>query len=330
MFKVVITDHTFPSLDPEREILSSIPAQVNDASPLRTEDDVIRAAREADALIIGFVPITPRVMDALPRLRVVVRYGVGYDTIDVPAATERGIWVANVPDYCIPEVADHAMAYLLSLARKVLPLDASIRKGEWSTLKTAQPVWRIEGQTLGLIGLGRIGREVMRRALGFGLKVMVYDKYLAPETAEALGARPVELDQLLREADFISIHTPLTSETHHLIDASALGKMKPSTYLINVARGAIVDTVALAEALQAGKIAGAALDVFEQEPLAMDHPIRTAPNTILNPHAAWYSEEALTQLQRNAAMEVARVLRGEPLKNPLNRPDRPRGYDSES
>jgi D-3-phosphoglycerate dehydrogenase len=324
MFKVYITDHAYLNLDPERAILNALPAEVIDVSPLRTEDDVIRAAHDADALIIGFVPITSRVMDALPRLRVVVRYGVGYETIDVPAATERGIWVANVPDYCIPEVADHAIALLLALARKVLLLDASTRRGEWATLKVAQPVRRIEGQTLGLIGMGRIGREVLRRALSFGLKVMVYDKYLAPETAEALGAKPVELDRLLREADFVSIHTPLTPETHHLIDADALSKMKPSAYLVNVARGAIVDTVALAEALQAGRIAGAALDVFEHEPLPMDHPIRDAPNTILSSHAAWYSEEALAQLQRSAAMEVARALRGEPLKNPLNRPEKPR------
>ncbi|BCX02616.1 MAG: D-isomer specific 2-hydroxyacid dehydrogenase family protein [Candidatus Roseilinea sp.] len=316
MYKVVITDHAFPSLDPERAVLRDL-AEVVDRSPLRTEDDVIQAAQDADALIIGFVPITARVMDALPRLRCVVRYGVGYETIDVPAAVARGIQVANVPDYCIPEVADHAMALLLALARKVIPLDASMRRGEWATLKTAKPVHRIEGRTLGLIGMGRIGSAVARRALGFGMRVIVHDKYLSPERAQAAGATWVDLDALLHEADFISIHTPLTPETHHLINAEAIGKMKPGAYLINVARGAIVDTPALAEALRAGRIAGAALDVFEQEPLPADHPIRNAPNTILHPHAAWYSEEAMIQLQINAAEEVARALRGEPLKNPL-------------
>lgn len=278
---------------------------------------MIRAARDADALIIGFVPITARVMDALPRLRCVVRYGVGYETIDVPAAAARGIQVANVPDYCIPEVADHAMALLLALARKVIPLDASVRRGEWATLKAAKPAHRIEGQTLGLIGMGRIGSAVVRRALGFGMRVVAHDKYLSPERAQAVGATLVDFDTLLREADFISIHTPLTPETRHLINAETIDKMKPSAYLINVARGAIVDTLALADALQRGKLAGAALDVFEQEPLPDDHPIRNAPNVILHPHAAWYSEEAMIQLQVNAAEEVARALRGEPLKNPL-------------
>ncbi len=316
MYKVVITDHAFPSLDPERGVLDGL-AEVIDRSPLRTEDDVMRAAHDADALIIGFVPITARVMDALPRLRCVVRYGVGYETIDVPAAAARGIQVANVPDYCIPEVADHAMALLLALARKVIPLDASMRRGEWATLRTAKPVHRIEGRTLGLIGMGRIGSAVIRRALGFGMHVIAHDKYLSPENAQAAGAALVDLDTLLREADFISVHTPLTPETRHLINTEAIGKMKPSAYLINVARGAIVDTLALADALQMGKLAGAALDVFEQEPLPADHPIRNAPNVILHPHAAWYSEEAMTQLQVNAAEEVARALRGEPLKNPL-------------
>lgn len=316
MYRVVITDHAFPSLDPERAVLNGL-AEVIDRSPLRTEDDVIRVAHDADALIIGFVPITARVMDALPRLRCVVRYGVGYETIDVPAAAARGIQVANVPDYCIPEVADHALALLLALARKVIPLDASMRRGEWATLKTAKPVHRIEGQTLGLIGMGRIGSAVARRALGFGMRVIVHDKYLSPERAQTAGATLVDFDTLLREADFVSIHTPLTPETRHLLNAEAIGKMKPSAYLINVARGAIVDTLALADALHMGKLAGAALDVFEQEPLPDDHPIRNAPNIILHPHAAWYSEEAMIQLQINAAEEVARALRGEPLKNPL-------------
>jgi D-3-phosphoglycerate dehydrogenase len=321
MYRVVVTDHSFPSLDPERAALDGL-AEVVDRSPLRTEDDVIGAAADADALLIGFVPVTARVMDALPRLRCVVRYGVGYETIDVSAATERGIWVANVPDYCIPEVADHAMAMLLALARRVLTLDASMRRGEWAAVKVARPVHRIEGRTLGLIGMGRIGSAMARRALGFGMRVIAHDKYLSPERAQSVGAALVDLDSLLRQSDFISIHTPLTPETHHLINAEAIGKMKAGAYLINVSRGAVVDTLALADALQMGKLAGAALDVFEHEPLPDDHPIRHAPNTILNPHAAWYSEEALIQLQINAAEEVARALRGEPMKNPLNRPVR--------
>lgn len=323
MFKVVITDHAFSNVDPERKALAGL-ADVIDPGPLRTEEDVIQAAHDADAIIFGFAPITARVLDAMPKVRVAVRNGVGYDAIDVPAATERGIWVANVPDYCIPEVADHAMAMLLGLARKLVPLDASVRRGEFNTIQAAQPIHRIEGKTLGLVGMGRIGREVAKRAKGFGLNVIVYDKYLSPENADAAGATLASFDDVMRNADFISIHTPLTNETRHMVNAEAIRKMKKSAYLINVARGAIIDTVALAQALMQGEIAGAGIDVFEKEPLPNDHPLRSAPNTILNPHAAWYSEESLTQLQASAGEEAARVLRGEPLKNPVNKPANPR------
>ncbi len=323
MFKVVITDHAFTNVEPERLALQGL-ADVIDANPLKTEDDVIQAAHDADAIIFAFAPITARVLDALPKVRVAVRNGVGYDALDVHAATERGIWVANVPDYCIPEVADHAMAMLLGLARKLLPLDASVRRGEFNAITASRPINRIEGKTLGLIGMGRIGREVARRAKGFGLNVLVFDKYLSPENAEAAGATLASFDDVMSHSDFISVHTPLTSETRHMVNAEAIRKMKKSAYLINVARGAIIDTVALAQALMQGEIAGAGIDVFEAEPLPEDHPLRSAPNTLLNPHAAWYSEESLTQLQTSAGEEVARVLRGEPLKNPVNKPANPR------
>ena len=323
MFKVVITDHAFTNVEPERLALQGL-ADVIDANPLKTEDDVIQAAHDADAIIFAFAPITARVLDALPKVRVAVRNGVGYDALDVHAATERGIWVANVPDYCIPEVADHAMAMLLGLARKLLPLDASVRRGEFNAITASRPINRIEGKTLGLIGMGRIGREVARRAKGFGLNVLVFDKYLSPENAEAAGAMLASFDDVMSHSDFISVHTPLTSETRHMVNAEAIRKMKKSAYLINVARGAIIDTVALAQALMQGEIAGAGIDVFEAEPLPEDHPLRSAPNTLLNPHAAWYSEESLTQLQTSAGEEVARVLRGEPLKNPVNKPANPR------
>jgi D-3-phosphoglycerate dehydrogenase len=323
MFKVVITDHAFTNVDPERKALEGI-AEVIDASPLRTEDEVIAAAHDADALIFAFAPITARVLDALPKVRVAVRNGVGYDAIDLAAATERGIWVANVPDYCIPEVADHAMAMLLALGRKLLPLDAHVRRGEFNTIQASRPIYRIEGKTLGLVGMGRIGREVVKRAKGFGLNVIVFDKYLSPAQAESAGAVLASFDDVMRNSDFISVHTPLTAETRHMVNAEAIRTMKKTAYLINVARGAIIDTVALAEALMDGVIAGAGIDVFEAEPLPADHPLRSAPNTLLNPHAAWYSEESLTQLQASAGEEAARVLRGEPLKNPVNKPANPR------
>ncbi len=293
-------------------------ATLTDANPLRTEEDVIRVAADADALMVSFVPVTARVLDALPKVRGILRYGVGYDNVDIPAATARGVWVANVPDYCIPDVADHALAMLLTLARKLPVLDASVRRGEWAAVKTSKPIYRLEGRTLGLIGMGRIGREVARRAHGFGLKVIVADKYLSAGKAAEAGVTLVELDALIRTSDYISIHAPLTPETHHLVNAERLGMMKPSALLVNVSRGPIVDTVALAQALHAGEIAGAGIDVFEKEPLEADHLIRSAPNTVLAAHAAWYSEEAMAQLQRSAGEEVARMLRGERPKNALN------------
>ena len=317
MNKVYATDHAFSSLELERAALTGL-AELTDLNPLLTEDAVIAKTADADALMVSFAPITARVMDALPKLRGILRYGVGFDNVDIPAATQRGVWVANVPDYCIPEVADHALAMLLTLARKLPALDASLRRGEWAAVKTAKPIYRLEGRTLGLVGMGRIGREVAKRAHGFGLNVIVADKYLSADKAAEAGATLVDFDQLLQAADYISIHAPLTPETHHLIDAEALRKMKPSALLINVSRGGIVDTVALAQALHDGVIAGAGIDVFEKEPLEADHPIRSAPNTVLAAHAAWYSEEAMTQLQRSAGEEVARMLRGERPKNALN------------
>ena len=317
MYKVYVTDHAFLNLDLERAVLNGL-ADVVDLNPTRTEDEVIARSADADALMVSFAPITARVLKALPKLHGILRYGVGFDNVDIQAASLRGAWVANVPDYCIPEVADHAMAMLLTLARKLPMLDASLRRSEWAAVKTSKPIYRLEGRTLGLVGMGRIGREVAKRAHGFGLKVIVADKYLTASKASEAGATLVNFDQLLQASDYVSIHAPLTPETQHLISTSALVKMKPSALLINVSRGGIVDTLALAQALHDGIIAGAGIDVFEKEPLEDNHPIRSAPNTVLAAHSAWYSEEAMAQLQRSAGEEVARMLRGERPKNALN------------
>ncbi len=320
MFRVVITDHTFISIEPEKKALQGLAEVVDlNGAPMKTEEDVITACQGADALIIGFAPITARVLDALTGLRCVVRYGIGIDTIDLKAAEERGIWVANVPDYCITEVTDHTLALILSLSRKVLLLDKDLRAGNWRGVKISHPIHRLANQVLGIVGLGRIGREVAARARGFGYTVLGYDPYIDEKTADASGIKLTDFPILLSTADVLTLHLPLNSETRGLINAGVIEQMKPSAIVINTCRGAIVDTKALAEALQTGRIAGAALDVFETEPLPPDHPILTAPNTILQPHIAWYSEESLIELQRNAAEEVARILRGEPPKNPVTR-----------
>ncbi len=318
---VYITDHTFVSTEPQRAVLGGMARLVDvNGRPMRSEDDVIAACPGAAALIVAFAPIGARVLDALPGLRCVVRYGVGYDNVDVAAAAQRGVWVANVPDYCVAEVADHTLALLLALARKILRLDASVRRSEWQPVAAARPLHRLAGRTLGIIGLGRIGSAVARRARAFGCRVLAYDKYLTAEAVRAAGAEPVDLDSLLGACDALSIHAPLTEETRHMLDARAMARMRREAVIVNTARGAIVDTAALAEALTEGRLAGAGLDVFESEPLPADHPLRSAPNVILQPHAAWYSEESVLELQRSAAEEVARVLRGEPMRNPVNRP----------
>jgi D-3-phosphoglycerate dehydrogenase len=319
MFKVCITDHTFHDSKPEREVLEDIAEVVDlNGTPTGTEDEVIKACLGADALIIGFAPVTAKVLDSLPGLKCVVRYGIGYDTIDVKAAAERGIPVANVPDYCVSEVADHAMALLLSLERKLFIFDASLRRGEWSPVKTGRPLHRLAGRVLGIAGMGRIGTEVARRARTFGYEILVYDPWVDEAAARSRGGQKVDLDTLLARSDAISLHLPLTEETRHLLDRGNLARMKQGANLINVSRGAVVDTVALAGALSSGHLGGTALDVFETEPLPADHPIRKAPNTILQPHGAWYSEESLKELQRNAAEEVSRVLRGGKMKNRVN------------
>jgi len=318
MYTVFITDHSFTDTAPEREILTGLARVVDlSGSPPRTEEEVISACRGADALIVGFAPVTARVLDALPGLKGIVRYGIGCDTIDLPAAAARGLPVANVPDYCIEEVSDHTLALVLALERRILAYDVSTREGQWKPVTTERRIHRLVGRRLGIIGFGRIGREVARRARVFGYRIFAFDPYLSETAVREGGAEPAGLDELLASADVTTLHLPLTGETRGLIGREKLAIMKNGAFLVNVARGALVDGDALAEALTVGRLAGAALDVYETEPLPPGHPLRSAPNTILQPHCAWYSEESLRNLQKSAAMEAARILRGEPLRNPV-------------
>jgi D-3-phosphoglycerate dehydrogenase len=229
------------------------------------------------------------------------------DTVDLAAATQRGVMVANVPDYCIEEVSDHAIAMLLSLWRGVTTYDRAIRNGTWSTTER-QPMPRLAGKVLGVIGVGRIGAQAARKAAGVGMRVIGYDPYLSSLPA---GIQKVTLDELLQQADAVSLHMPLTAESRHLINEAALRKMKPSALLVNTARGGIVDTAALIRALREGWIAGAALDVLEQEPVPRDSPLLSLPNVIVNPHASWYSDESVPELKRKTAEIAVAVLRGQ-------------------
>ena len=316
-FRVVVTDADYPAFDEERSVLERLGAELV-IHQARTEAELISACHGADALLNQYAQITPTVIESLDRCRVIVRYGVGIDTINVPAATRRGIWVCNVPDYGTDEVSDHTVTLLLAAARKLVPLVNAVQAGRWD-VNIAKPIRRLRGSTLGLVGLGRIGSAVARKARPFGFELIAaHDPHVGGSHFAERDVRGVNLDELLAMADYVSIHCPLTEETHHLIGERELGRMKKSAFLINTARGAIVDNAALARALREGRIAGAALDVVETEPIPHDDPLLGLSNCLITPHAAWYSEEASRDLKTKAAEEVARVLLGEPPRCPVN------------
>ncbi len=313
MALVVITDCDHGTIAPEEAVLRAAGVEYR-LHQAKSEDDVIAVAHDADAIILQYAPISGRVLDGLPRCRVAVRYGVGVDTVDLAAATERGVVVANVPDYCMEEVSDHALAMGLALWRGVVLYDRAIRGGTWNaTMKT--PMTRLRGKVVGVIGLGRIGACFAKKAAGVGMTVIGCDPYL---TAWPQGVRQVSLQELLKEADLISLHLPLNAETKHLIDEAALHLLKPTALLVNTARGGLVDTEALCRALQEGRIGGAALDTLEREPIPADSPLLSYPNVILTPHAGWYSDQSVVDLKRKTAEAAIAVLRGRRPYSPVN------------
>lgn len=314
---VAITDSAFPDLDSAERVLASIDAQVR-LAPAPTPEEIIAVAHQADAVMVTYATITDDVIRQLERCAIIARMGIGLDNIDLDAATRHGIIVTNVPDYCIDEVSDHALALLLALARKVPQGHDLVRRGGWAVTDLG-PMHRVRGQTLGLVGFGRIARALARKAWALGLEIVVADPYLPQGAAEALGARPLGFDELLAISDVISIHAPLTAETRHLFNAQTFGAMKPGSALINTARGPLVDEGALADALEAGRLSGAALDVLDREPPAPESPLLRLPNVILTPHTAYYSQESTAELQRKAAEDVVRVLRGQEPRYPANR-----------
>jgi len=301
-------DHT--NVAPEEAVFRAAGVAFHQVA-CRTEEDYLARCREADVLLIQYGAVSRRVIEGLPRLRLLVRYGVGVDGIDLEAATDRGIPVVNVPDYGTDEVANHAVALILALARKLPLLDRQTRGGRWSVFE-AVPIRRLSGQTVGILGCGRIGSRVARKLAGFDVHLLACDPYLA---AFPPGVEPVSRDRLLAESDYLTLHCPLTDETRRLVDAAALARMKPTACLVNTARGGLVDTAALVEALEAGRLAGAGLDVTEVEPLDPSSPLLRMDSVIVTPHAAWYSEEGRADLKRRVAEEAVRVLRG---ARPLN------------
>ena len=313
---VAITDYVFPSLEPERAVLEPLGAELRPAQ-CKSEEEIIALTQEADAVLNCYAKMTARVIDKLQRCKIIARYGIGVDNVDLAAASKARILVTNVPDYCVDEVSDHALALVLSLARKIVAADAGVKSGNWSVTAHAG-IRRLRGQTLGLLGFGKIAKALASKAQPLGMKALVYDPYLEAELISRHGAEAVSLDTLLAEADAISIHVPLSPETRNLIGQRELARMKSTAFLINTSRGGIVDELALALALKENRLGGAALDVLAVEPPPPDHPLRQAPNMILTPHLAFYSRESLIELQTKTAEEVARALKGEPPRSPVN------------
>ncbi|MFA7437502.1 C-terminal binding protein [Castellaniella sp.] len=306
-YKVVLTDYVWPSPDVEKRILSD----VADITVLNTTqpEDFLAHVGDCDALLNTYAgPITAEIMAAMPKCRIIARYGIGVDTIDLQAATEAGIIVTNNPDYCVDEVADHTLALLLGGVREAFRLDRHVRAGGWDVMQGIN-AFRLKGKVLGLIGFGKIARRVAGRAAAFGLEIIYHDPYLESPPEDPV-ARPVDLDVLLREADILSLHVPLTETSRGMFGDELFGRMKRGVIFLNVSRGPIVDTMALVRALDAGIVAACMLDTVDPEPLHADHPLRGRDNVTITPHAAWYSKESMVALQSGAPNEVRKVLMG--------------------
>lgn len=315
--RIVITDHGFTNLDHERRIISAAGAELVVAS-CKSPEQVIDVAAEADVLIVQWAPINAAVLRSLKRCRAIVRYGIGVDNVDLATARELGIAVANVPDYCIDEVADHTVTLALALGRQLLATHQRLLGGQWKiTPPATMPAFR--EMTFAVVGLGRIGRAVLHRAGGFGFRLVAHDPIQPAWMAAKSNAQPLALDETFKAADILCLHLPLTSETRHLVSAERLASMKRTAIIVNTSRGGLIDTVALASALEKGQVGGAGLDVFEQEPLPANHPLLSAPRTILTSHTAWFSEASVPRLQQLAAEEAVRAINDLPLLNVVNR-----------
>ena len=312
---VAVADSVFPTLDPAWQILSTIGADLK-LAPTATPEAIVSTAANADALLVTYATITAEMIARMKRCRIISRFGIGVDNVDLAAATSAGIVVTKVPDYCIDEVSDHAVALLLAAVRKIPTSNAQVHGGRWE-MKAVVPIHRLRGSVLGLVGFGRIPQLVAPKAKSFGLRVIACDPFVPDEAFQREGVERVEFADLLEQSDYVSIHTPLLPETRDLFNADVFRQMKMGAYLVNTARGPIVNEVALADALDLGLLAGAALDVMPQEP-PVGSPLLGRENVIITPHTSFYSEESLLELQRKAAEEVVAVLTGKAPRNPVN------------
>ncbi|HLN31903.1 MAG TPA: C-terminal binding protein [Gemmataceae bacterium] len=315
--KVIVTDHRFESLDLETAILGPLGCEVV-AEQCNTPEDLIARVADADCLITQFAPINAAVIDKLKHCRVIVRYGVGVDNVDVEAARRKGIPVCNVPDYCMDEVADHALALILGLTRQIVAITTTVRSGVWKLPVPLEQMRVLKEMTVGIVGYGRIGREVASRLHGFKAKILVYDPGVAASDITRAGYDPVSLDELFQSSDLVTLHCPSTAHTKRMISRDTIDKMKKGALLVNVARGDLVDSRDLISALRSGRLGGAALDVTDPEPINAVSPLLSMPYVLITNHVAAASVTAIRMLRTRAAETVARAIRGEPLPNIVN------------
>jgi D-3-phosphoglycerate dehydrogenase len=314
--KVVITDYQYENVDNERKIVEEAGFAL-EVYNSKEKSDVISAVREADAVIVQYADIDEEVISHMEKCKVIIKYGIGFNNIDTKAASKKSIYVCNVPDYGIDEVANHAIAMIMALAKKLITIDGALKKGDWS-YDSIIPLYRMAGSTLGLVGLGRIPMSVAKKMKGFDMEILAYDPFVDKKLAEENGVKLVDFDTLCTKSDFISVHCPLNDDTLHLFNKDVFDKMKETAYLINTARGPVINEADLIEALKAKKIAGAGLDVFEVEPITKDNELLNLENVIATPHIAWYSEQAINSVQSKAAIEAVNVISGNKPLNPVN------------
>jgi D-3-phosphoglycerate dehydrogenase / 2-oxoglutarate reductase len=313
--KIVVTDYAFPDLSIEQSVLMGCDLM---GRQCKTESELLDLCKDADAVITQFARVNANVIAGMTQAKAIVRYGIGVDNVDLEAARSRGIPVCNVPDYCIDEVADHTLAFILALTRQVVTHTDHLRSGKWSLVGPLANMKALAQLTVGVVGFGRIGREVVRRLAAFKCAIRVFDPFVSADEILKLGVQPASFDELLQTADLLTLHCPSTPQTRKILNRDSLAKLKRGAILINVGRGDLVDSPALTAALQSGQLSGAALDVFDPEPIPADHPILKMPNVLLTPHIASASPTAVHKLRTSAAELALRAVRGQPLRNIVN------------
>lgn len=316
-WKVLITDYVWPTIDPEKKIIEASGGEVI-VSPDSSEKTLISLAKDVDAIMTCFAQVTDNVIESAQKCVAIGRFGVGVDNIAVKKATELGIPVTYVPDYCVDEVSDHVLAMLNTWNRKIALFDKSVKDDGWGSLNLSMRIMRLREKTLGIVGFGRIGQMVAKKASAFGMKIVASDPVIKKEEMEKLGVESVSLDDLLKISDFVTLHAPLIPQTHNLIGTRELNIMKKESFIINAARGPLIDENALYKALKNNVIAGAGLDVMVDNIPDKKHPLLQLDNILVTPHIAFFSQESTLELEERAAQEVVRVYKGEMPENLVN------------